>query len=1210
MATYQLLMDFGSGYTDYTDKVILSDGFKLREAIGKDGTHEIQTCSFRLHNSLEISPLIFTAEDDIPAKVLKDGVEIFRGIIRPYASVEVIQTRVDPISLSILDESALLEQYVFESKVYQGKKVLDPSDTENSLLHLLFAEAGIAESDITTSETISEEIPWYKLEQGGYISDAIQDVCYEYGLQWRALMSGGYEIISIVHDEITAYQEVLYGDVKDSLQVEKADSSQKGVIVEYAPILYRTGATVFEADTDIESTIASGAAYPTGADDDDYRQYYDLSKISDDAELLYSENHVLTVESDGLAALVKNETYETDYCHVFLENNTGRDYTIDSMKVTADIRYRGEKSKAIVSGSNPKKYTARVVSTAGSAQYLARILAERQSLGKQKYKFSSRRTLTIGGVTRLTDNLVSYLDLYMIILSREYDHVRDLYIYTGQGIAVIDYTIPISDIKIPESVGIRSGLDGSAGSSPVPVRLYALGDADAPFDTGTRVADDTGGVADDTQTLGTGADWSLSRPTPGEGQYVWYVIGYYTPPSTWPTEWTTPVKDSGLNAYALQLSAPMGTTISMSGRGVLQTASLKFTAILSNILPGSVNWATSDGILEDVAGDAYSKTIDCSGISADSVMITISATIEGTNYSASVGVQRVWGTPDPQYAGVLDYYPTSMDGEPLVSGDTFLYIPADDTDEFYGHVMKYSGTTWASTVDSASIGLAAKDALEIARDTGKVIFAAVVYTQVLVAANLQAGDGTGIAGSGFRFRAMSDDYSSLGSPEVPVFDITYDDKILFKVELAESGEIGRIYFGENFWYDPADGSIQTPDVTADGVTQPGIKISAGGTIEGISSIFRNSTIYGNLVHNALSTQDEETGATENIPSPSRWKGSAFYDAMSSVSTSAYTNATGAFAKLARWTGAVGFYVINDSPGTEYTHDSSWDWTSILSERAPASPSFLRITFSEISLNGFSQFELRVKKNGSVIATQTWEAGDYPFNSSGYADELTYYKSLSGSMNDLFEVEIRITGSSTYYDTVTVSDREFRVNTPGQGVSGKLSSGYYKFYNYAGFYAEDIEVTSPNSFDSMSSSNKIYTSGAAILALMSAYTSGYLMATDDALLVSHIRRVGRERIRGDESWIRSSLLLLGQQLRLLHRKHRRGGATTGWYIVSGSYTLLSKQDALLTLAIMPKNPTCDIGGDGVPAATRFRIDRSPRPSSRRSPRWTRRKRSAS
>lgn len=76
----------------------------------------------------------------------------------------------------------------------------------------------------------------------------------------------------------------------------------------------------------------------------------------------------------------------------------------------------------------------------------------------------------------------------------------------------------------------------------------------------------------------------------------------------------------------------------------------------------------------------------------------------------------------------------------------------------------------------------------------------------LISRNLQVGDGTGEAGTGFRFRAQ--DYNQYGQKlENPNFDVYYGDSMLFSVDSD-----GKIYFGSGFWYDPAEGgSIHSTD---------------------------------------------------------------------------------------------------------------------------------------------------------------------------------------------------------------------------------------------------------------------------------------------------------------------------------------------------------------------------------------------------------------
>jgi hypothetical protein len=189
----------------------------------------------------------------------------------------------------------------------------------------------------------------------------------------------------------------------------------------------------------------------------------------------------------------------------------------------------------------------------------------------------------------------------------------------------------------------------------------------------------------------------------------------------------------------------------------------------------------------------------------------------GVTYTSTVTIAVVYdGEPKAAY---FSYHysqtlpTTTPTGEPLIVGDLLLYVPKDeseewiDTDPQFGHTLRWDGDSWESTTDSQSIGTVAKDAFRIARESGKVIFSAVIYTEALVAANIQAGEGTDAPGSGFRFRALDDDYSQGGAPKVPIFDVTYHGVVIFRINPSS----GEIFFGENFIYDPVTQSIRTPD---------------------------------------------------------------------------------------------------------------------------------------------------------------------------------------------------------------------------------------------------------------------------------------------------------------------------------------------------------------------------------------------------------------
>ena len=100
----------------------------------------------------------------------------------------------------------------------------------------------------------------------------------------------------------------------------------------------------------------------------------------------------------------------------------------------------------------------------------------------------------------------------------------------------------------------------------------------------------------------------------------------------------------------------------------------------------------------------------------------------------------------------------------------------------------------------------------------------------LISRNLQVGDGTGEADTGFRFRAQ--EYDNTGKKLTsPIFDVFFGDRMLFSVDSD-----GKIYFGSNFCYDPAynenEGAIRSAN--------DNVVIGAGGAIEINSGWYRSN----------------------------------------------------------------------------------------------------------------------------------------------------------------------------------------------------------------------------------------------------------------------------------------------------------------------------------------------------------------------------------
>lgn len=160
--------------------------------------------------------------------------------------------------------------------------------------------------------------------------------------------------------------------------------------------------------------------------------------------------------------------------------------------------------------------------------------------------------------------------------------------------------------------------------------------------------------------------------------------------------------------------------------------------------------------------------------------------------------------------------PASIDVPSPQIGDVVLMDnTSDGTATVYGETHTYDGEKWAPTEESDALAMTYKDALQLAEDSEKTIYAAEIYADLIVTK---------------RLRVESGDFLTKIN-ETDGVDVTYGANKLFKVEPMT----GKVYFGEHFWYDPADGAIHTPnDKTV---------INADGIIDADSGLFKG-TIFG------------------------------------------------------------------------------------------------------------------------------------------------------------------------------------------------------------------------------------------------------------------------------------------------------------------------------------------------------------------------------
>lgn len=521
-ATYKLELNFGQGWEDYTDKIILTDGYAPRLCIGKGGAHEIQTLTVKILQSRVLGLRLATAEDPIPARLFRNGLSVLTGIVRPYTTTKATLNRVEPISITILDQSATLEQYVFDSVRWTNLTLINRSDVGTSLIHKLFLEAGVSPSDILVSFDRPEVIPFYSLSNGEYISDRIQEVLFEYGLTYRATESGKFQIIDIAPEALIPEVTIGTADIRTELSLTRSDSSNKGAIVKWHPTLFRAQASVYEYDfADQEGVLESNGVFPPGSDIKGYRLPYDISSFSD-GKILSVLNPSLSYSPQSLSAIPHTEFGEDD-CRAYLESVSASNQNVSGFTISADVWYQGKNpSQQIVQGDKPKTYTAKVISDAGSAAKLARILSLRQTVGQQLYTFESRVSLTPGALVRVIEDEVSFFDVTVRILSKEFNPSTSTYTYKAEGTGPVDSSITVEEIEALENAAAQ-GKKGPPGPRGKSYRVEIESTAGLLLRPGEQyttliahVYDDTGLITVDESTL----IWSRKSQDPS-GDEAW-----------------------------------------------------------------------------------------------------------------------------------------------------------------------------------------------------------------------------------------------------------------------------------------------------------------------------------------------------------------------------------------------------------------------------------------------------------------------------------------------------------------------------------------------------------------------------------------------------------------------------------------------------------------------------------------------------------------
>ncbi|MEA5031990.1 MAG: hypothetical protein VB025_07550 [Sphaerochaeta sp.] len=987
MVTYTIYMkelSASTGWQDVTHAVVLDKGLPVRKGFGAlSDAIDVGSVSLTVRmESLQEAALLHVSQKQV--LIQKNGVTIFEGLSYDDASVD-LNMNTDYVYAKLKFKpysSAFKDAKVPEDTVLTDVKVCDPTDTNNSLLHILFnmivenlpgqlPDILSGSFSVSTAVSNTKVLELVILENGENLEDYLTQLLYQNGYAYYM------DLFSIVVIEPYLSDRVVTAGIPITDILAKPSISQapyivdKKCVVRFPRVEQYTDETVYELnaeryDDSGEPTqvdvIEPGAFYPLDSDGEPITMEadYGTERETDDIELVYTEGQSLSyvvrtwVDPEDpdqgtvpAVLIVDDKELKTLSATFRLYNNNAYQVSLRNVVVKATTAYyRNWETKyedTETASSETEEIDGLYMPDADTAKAFVKRYRAEAKAQRTQVTFQTHVVLA-------PNSLVEIAGLPYQLLIRYRTEAND-----GTGYFEYDaVAFLIEDIVVGGKIKVFSKRSVRDGGTPVPVSLYALGDLSGPFAETTRVADDFDVLADDYGTVGMDSTWSPTIPTPAEGQYIWTITGYYIPPATWPSTWTEPIRwtgekgNDGEPARMLVLRK-LPDNIIVSSRGTLKTEQVVFTAELQNLPLGTLVWARSDGgeldeyeIAEGIY-DPLSRILDASTVDLDSVSVTVSTVYEEETYTATASVMKISeGQPIPQPLGALPAVPTQTpDGDPLVYGDHFTWDAADSGIFEWGHSYVFKGldglgaAIWEETENFVHLSGLAKENIEMSKREDVITHSRVVFSEYIFATKIEVLD-----------------------------------------ELVANYE-----------------------EDADGIPTKGSRVGADGKMKTIDLEAWNSILHGLIKSDALDTQNEDTNVTP-VPATSSptslWNEKALYDLFPVVSsqylqaavfdwaTFSYTKATkvnGQKIIYDRITGPTSGYwgtggvtqigadytVPAGMPSTEFEVAVSWGWNTFVL----IADSYLEVWRGGVKIRTHG----RNQNSQSVLTLYQIEAGD-------------------------------------------------------------------------------------------------------------------------------------------------------------------------------------------------------------------------------------------
>lgn len=764
MRIFEIYLD--SAWHDISGLYVPSSLTMQRSGINSERKSSVTSCSFTLYFNERLYNAIISCEDEIPVRI-SDGEHniIFAGQMDPVISTSWrTPEEADSFSIECVDFSVKLDEYITQSASYPSVVgstafwIYNPEDKSMSILYRILELAGLSDRIDKNAPAIVQQIKHIAWNSGNTTYRTVIDsLLSDYG--WVMLIRGEkITFAQTAFSEIDSVDKITSDDIIGQISKDKTYIVANGVSVSWPKTKIMENALLWRGNLPIGDTanprpgepIAQGDYWPEDSDIietwmDYGTDYLDVDWLegktrlkNDEITLISSSDWVLTDSKDEEVVIDPiNDSFDVVYealrARLRYKNTADEPKRLYWSQINGKALIKTHKIKTVTpeGATNPEEWETSYIYDQTSAERLAQIRYMWLKKGCFTISFSSTGDFSVGGV-------------YYLFQAGLYEGYIQITAVTETDDSPVRQYTAFSTESFRNVKTVSIGSSGSGTASP--------GQDGASYRYAYKRSYTQPATPVGTEPEG----WTLDEIPPGT-EPVWMSRAQFSSTGKILIDWTTPVRESGIPANTVkyiykrafnQPEIPVGDT---PAGWTLQSIPDGYQPVWMSV-------------------GQFSETGNLVG--SWTVPVRVSAEKEGA-YRGAVSVLP----SDPQ------------------NGDYIIWTGATNTQMQQYHIYKYVAIDdeWVETTESDKVMGCQKDALQIAKDTHEVIYAAALFVDILVANKLQVGGGDEYSGLLVRFMDDAGDGK-------PLIEIMSNGKRLFYLDI----DTGKLYasFAEVVQYMP------------------------------------------------------------------------------------------------------------------------------------------------------------------------------------------------------------------------------------------------------------------------------------------------------------------------------------------------------------------------------------------------------------------------